>query len=136
MFGPGTFSLTLPAGWDVFGPESITTDPSRPYELYLLGVDPSVSGGPGTSRVIVARATEWTPEELAVSQCSTCPPGDFEAVTIAGRPALRTQIGGGGVPFVTTWYFVEHRGNLIAFAIHDPETLEPLSEVIDTIQFD
>jgi hypothetical protein len=136
VFGPGTFSLALPTGWDVIGPEVTSSDPERPYQLYLLGVDPSVSGGPGTSQVIVASAAKWTPEELAFSQCITCPQNDFITVTIAGQSALRTQIGGGDVPILITWYYVEHKGYLIAFAIHDPETLQPLSEVIETIQFD
>jgi hypothetical protein len=48
-------------------------------------------------------------------------------------PASRTQVGGGGVPFVITWYFVEHNGNLIALAIHDQQTLEPLDAVIQSI---
>lgn len=136
VFGPGTFSLNLPPGWDVSGPETISSDPNRPYDLYRLGVDPSSSSGPGTSHVIIANASEWTPKELAFLQCSTCPPGDFEPLTIGGKPALRTQIGGGGVPIFITWYYIEHRGNLIALAIHDPETLQPLEDVIGSIQFE
>ncbi len=136
VYGPGTFSLDLPPGWDVIGPETISSDPNRSYDLYRLGVDPSSSGGPGTSHVIIASASEWTPQELALAQCSTCPPGNFEPLTIGGKPALRTQIGGGDVPILITWYYVEHRGNLIAFAIHDPESLQPLEDVLGSIQFE
>jgi hypothetical protein len=77
-----------------------------------------------------------TPEDFVRSQCSTCPQNDFEAVMLDGIPALRTDIGGGGVPFAITWYFVEHEGNFIALAIHDPQTLEPLNEVIESIRFE
>lgn len=136
VFGPGTFSLDLPPGWDVTGPETINSDLDRSYDLYRLGVNPSSSGGPGTSHVIIADASKWTPQALALTQCTTCPPGDFEPLTIGGKPGLRTQIGGGGVPILITWYYVEHRGNLIAFAIHDPESLQPLEDVIDSIQFE
>jgi hypothetical protein len=136
IFGPGTFSLTLPDGWDVAGPDPITSDPDRPYESFSLGVDPTSSGGPGMSHVFIANADEWTPEELAQGQCSTCPEPVFESVTIDGKSGVRAEIGGGGVPIVITWYYVEHNGKLFAFAIHDPETLEPLREVIDSIRFE
>jgi hypothetical protein len=87
------------------------------------------------SRVVVANASEWTPEEFALSQCSTCPENPIESLILGGLPASRTQVGGGGVPFMVTWYFIEHGDDLIALAIHDPETLEPLDEVIQSIQF-
>ena len=136
IFGPGTFTFDLPAGWDVFGPDLITDESNRTYEIYRLGVDPSSSGGPGTSLVIIADAVEWTPEDIALAQCSTCPDNGFEQVTVGGKSALRTEIGGGGVPMVITWTFVENQGKLIAFAIHDPQTLAPLNEVIESIQFE
>jgi hypothetical protein len=136
VFGPGTFSLDLPEGWDIFGPIEVTNDPDRPYEAYHLGEDPTSSGGPGVSIVAIDRTAKWTPEDFVLSQCSTCPQNPFESVTLDGIPALRTEIGGGGVPIMITWYFVEHRGNFIAFALHDPETLEPLEETIETIQFE
>jgi hypothetical protein len=134
IFGPGTLTLSLPSGWDVSS-ETIRSDPDRPYDLYLLGQNPTESGGPGLSRVVIASASEWTAEEFAISQCSTCPLNAFEPATVAGKPALRTQIGGGDVPILITWYFVENKGHLIAFAIHDPQTLMPLEEVINSIQF-
>jgi len=136
IFGRGTFGIALPSGWDVSGPETINTDPSRPYEIYLLGENPTTDDGPGSSRVIIANAAEWTPEELALTQCSTCPQNPFESITLGGKPGVRTQIGGGGVPFMLTWYFVENQGNLIAFTIHDPQTLEPLDAVIQSIHFE
>lgn len=136
IFGPGTFTLDIPDGWDVAGPMMITDDSGRAYQSWALGEDPTSSGGPGTSHVIVADPAEWTPEELALKQCSTCPNNGFEEVTINGKQGLRTEIGGGGVPFVTTWYYFENQGNLIGFAIHDPQTMEPLDAVIASIQFE
>jgi len=136
VFGPDTFSLDLPDGWDVFGPLTVENGSGKSYEVYFLGENPSQEGGPGISRVVIADAAQWTPEEFALSQCSTCDPNIYEPVTLAGKSALRTQIGGGGVPLMITWYFVEHKGNLIALAIHDPQTLEPLEEVIESIQFE
>lgn len=136
VFGPGTFSFAIPSGWDVLGPEKINPEPNRSYDLYLLGENPSTEEGPGTSRVIIANADEWSPEELAVLQCNTCPQNAFDSVTLSGKSALRTQIGGGGVPFMITWYFVENQGNLIAFALHDPITLLTLDDVIESIIFE
>jgi hypothetical protein len=60
----------------------------------------------------------------------------FESVTLAGKSAIRAQIGGGGVPFMIVWHFVEHQGNFIAFALHDPQTLLPLDNVIESVQFE
>jgi hypothetical protein len=129
-------SLRLPEGWSVLGPQPNTTDPSRPYNLYLLGPDPGASGGPGTSTIAVLDAAQWTAEDFVQAQCSTCPAHPFEDTTVGGQPARRTQVGGGGVPFTVTWTFVEHEGKLIALAIHDPETLEPLEDVLQSIQFE
>jgi len=136
IFGPGTFTLEIPAGWDIAGPMTINDDSGRSYQSWALGEDPTSSGGPGTSHVIIANPAEWTPEELALVQCTTCPNNGFEEVTIDGKKGLRTEIGGGGVPFMTTWYYFENQGNLIGFAIHDPQTMEPLDSIIESIQFE
>jgi hypothetical protein len=136
IFGPGTLTMEIPVGWNVAGPMTITDDSGRSYQSWALGEDPTSSGGPGTSHVIIADPAEWTPEDLALVQCSTCPNNGFDEVTIGGKQGLRTEIGGGGVPFMTTWYFVENQGNLIAFAIHDPQTIEPLESVITSIRFE
>jgi hypothetical protein len=135
IFGPGTFSIDLPEGWDVASLE-INSDPERPYTLFLLGENPAGNDGPGISQVVVADADLWTPKDFALSQCSTCPQNPLEEVNLGGRPALRTQIGGGGVPILVTWYFVENQGKFIALALHDPETLEPLEDVLASIQFE
>jgi hypothetical protein len=135
IFGPGTFSLDLPEGWDVAGPNVVTTEDGRAYDSYSLGEDPTSSGGPGTSHVIIGDAAEWTPEELVLMQCSTCPDNGFEQVVVGGKPGQRTQVGGGGVPMMITWTYVENKGKLIGIAIHDPQTLEPLTAVIDSIIF-
>jgi hypothetical protein len=135
IFGPGTFSISLPEGWDVASSE-INTDPTRPYTLFLLGDNPTGNDGPGISQVVVAEAGLWTPEDFVLSRCSTCPQNPFEQVTLGGKDALRTEIGGGGVPFFITWYFIENKGNFIALAIHDPQTLQPLEEVLSSIQFE
>jgi hypothetical protein len=131
----GGFSLDLPDGWRVLDPLTANNDPNRPFALYILGIDPAPSGGPGNSQIVIADPKQWTPEQFAQAQCSTCPASPFENVTLGGEPAQRTQVGSGGVPFTITWYFVEHNGKLIALAIHDPETLKPLDDVIQSIQF-
>jgi len=136
VFGTDTISLSLPAGWDIFGPLVVESASGQSYDVYMLGENPSQDEGPGVSRVVIADASEWTPDKFVLSQCSTCSPNTYESVTLAGKTVLRTQIGGGGVPFMITWYFIEHKGNLIAFAIHDPQTLEPLEDVIESIQFE
>ncbi len=135
IFGADTFTMDLPEGWDVSS-ETIIVDESSSYDLFLLGDNPTSSGGPGISKVIVANAADWTPQTLAATQCSTCPENPFESVTLGGKSALRTQIGGGGVPIMITWYFVENKGNLIGLAIHNLQTLEPMDDVLQSIQFD
>jgi hypothetical protein len=134
----GGFSLKLPEGWQVSGPFEVTNDPARPYIAYLLSpsTDQSLRGGPGISRIVLADPAQWNVEKLVLDQCSTCPVNPPEEITLDGISALRTQVGGGDVPFLNTWVFVEHRGKWLGFAIHDPETLAPLEEVIQSIQFD
>lgn len=136
VFSEGMFTIDLPDGWDIFGPEKVSRDPNPPYDLYLLGENPTTNDGPGISRVVIANAVEWTPEAFVLAQCSTCPVNPFESTTLGGEPGLRTEVGGGGVPIMITWYFIEHNGKLIAFAIHDPETLLPLDDVLNSIQFE
>lgn len=136
IFASGMFTLELPAGWDVFGPLTVGGDANRPYELYRLGQNPTTDDGPGPSRIVIADPALWTPEEFVLAQCSTCPQHPFEQVELGGKEALRTQVGGGGVPFMVSWYFVEHRDKLVAFAIHDPQTLQPLEDVIGSIRFE
>lgn len=106
------------------------------YDTYILGTEPDASGGPGSSKIVIADPAQWTPELFVKSQCSTCPLHSFDEVVLGGREALRTQIGCGSVPILVTWYFVEHNGKLIALAIHDPETLEPQEDVLEGIQFE
>jgi hypothetical protein len=132
----GQFSLTLPDGWSAHGPLAVNGDPERPYNLYILGVDPASSGGPGQSKIAILDPQAWTPEAFALSQCTTCPAQPFEDTLLGDQPARRTQVGGDGVPFMVTWYFVEYNGKLIALDLHDPETMEPLEGVIQSIRFE
>jgi hypothetical protein len=131
----GGFSLKLPEGWSALGPVETSNPGQAPYNIYILGVDPSPEGGPGSSKIAIMDAGVWTAEQFVLSQCSTCDEHPFEDLTLGGQPARRTQIGGGGVPFTVTWWFIEKDGKLIGLAIHDPETLEPLDEVVQSIQF-
>jgi hypothetical protein len=130
----GVFSLALPDGWSAIGPLEVSGDTEDTYNLYVLGADPAFDGGPGSSKIIVADAGLWTAGEFAVAQCGTCPEHPFEDVMLGGLPAQRTLIGGGAVPFTITWIFVENEGKLIGLAIHDPETLAPLEEVLQSIE--
>ncbi|MBI4671381.1 MAG: hypothetical protein HY741_06890 [Chloroflexi bacterium] len=131
----GKFSLQLPDEWTAAGPMKMENDPQRPFNQYVLGTNPGDDGGPDASRIVIADAQQWTPEQFAQSQCSVCPAHPFEKITLGGKPAQKTQVGGGSVSFLMTWYFVEHNDKLIAFAIHDRETLAPLENVITSIQF-
>ncbi len=131
----GGFSLVLPPGWEVAGPTPISQD-GFTYNSYALGVDPTASGGPGTSRIIVADGTKHSVEEFIQLQCSTCPEHALEPIQIGGFPAVRTQIGGGGVPILVEWIFIERDGQLLGFSLHDPQTLEPLDNVMQFLVFD
>jgi hypothetical protein len=134
-FDEGGFSMTLPQGWSVAGPFAAQVDGAA-YSLYALGIDPGASGGPGTSQIIVAEAAQLTAEAFAAAQCTTCPTSPFVDVQLGGLPARRIPIGGGGVPFVVEWTFVEREGKLIGFSIRDPETLATLEDVLRSVQFD
>jgi hypothetical protein len=129
-------SLQLPQGWQVAGPLPANTNTDVSFDLYMLGASPQSSSGPGASLIAVADAGAWTPQQFAQGQCSTCPEGDFQEVTLGGLPALRTEIGGGGVPFTIPWYFVENKGKIIAISILDPQTMAPLDEVLQSIRFE
>ena len=133
----GKFSLELPKGWQVFGPERADNDVNRPLNMYVFGTDAATHGEPYASRVIIADASQWTVEEFAVAQCGTlCPKHPFEDETIGGKPAKKTIIGGAHVPWLVTWHFVTHNNKLLAFSIHDYKTLEPLDNVIQSIRFE
>lgn len=135
VFGPGTFTMDIPDGWMVVSEEIVDSESGRSYMMHLLAPDQSYMEGPGASKVIVASTAEWNTMDLIQSQCSTCPDNGYEIVTVGNESVLKTDIGGGGVPFTVTWYFVEHNGNIIGISIHDPETLETLTDVIESIQF-
>jgi len=131
----GQFSLLLPNGWKVLDPIPVVNDPERPYSSYLLGPNPTPNSGPGNSIIAISDANLWTPEHFVQAQCNTCPAHPFNQVTLGGKPAWETQVGGGDVPILVTWHFIKHNGRFIALSIHDPETLEPLDDVIQSIQF-
>ncbi len=63
-------------------------------------------------------------EQFAASQCSTYPAHPSWAVAL------------GTVPFEKSWFFFEHQGKRIGLAIHDPDTLEPLDEVLATFRLE
>jgi hypothetical protein len=129
-------SLRLPDGWQVAGPLPAGANQGVSFDLYILGADPQSSDGPGASLIAVTDAGEWTPQQFVQAQCSTCPQPDFQEVTLGGLPALRAVVGGGGVPFTTTWFFVENQGKTIAISILDPQTMAPLEEVLQSIRFE
>jgi hypothetical protein len=133
----GKFSLVLPVGWLELGPLAMTLpETGAGYSLYVLGSAPTESGGPGASIIVIADAAQMTLEQFAASQCSTCPAHSPEAVTLGTVPTERLLIGGGAVPFEKSWFFFEHHGRRIGLAIHDPETLEPLDEVLATLRLE
>jgi hypothetical protein len=130
----GSFSLILPQDWQVSGPIDAAGGGGLTFSLYKLGLDPETSGGPGTSSIAISDQNTMTIEEFVQGQCSTCPPAPIEEIQLEGVRARQTVIGGGGVPIEVTWTFIEHNGKLISLAIHDPETLEPLDKVLNSIQ--
>jgi hypothetical protein len=130
----GRFSLLLPEGWDVFGPMDASSGNGLTFTLYNLGPEPDASGGPGISSIIIADSDAFTIEEFAHGQCSTCPPAPIQDIQIAGVNARQTVIGGGGVPFEITWTFFDHNGKRIGLKIQDPDTLAPLTEVLESLK--
>lgn len=129
----GSFSLVLPDGWQVAGPIEATAGNDVTYTLYSVGLEPGSSGGPGGSNIIIAENAALTIEEFVQAQCSTCPLAPIEDIQLGDTDAKQTTIGGGGVPVSVTWTFVQHDGKLIGLKIHDPETLEPITEVLESI---
>jgi hypothetical protein len=125
-------SLALPEGWTAAGPFSVAVGDTS-YNLYVLGREPSLEGGPGASRLIVAADEKLSIDAFIASQCSTCPPVEITGSTVNGIPIQRAIIGGGGVPFQVEWIFLENDGRLVGLSIHDPQTLEPLMDVSATL---
>lgn len=105
------FSLMLPAGWGVYGPEAT----QQGFSFYTLGPQVSGSGGPEISQIIVADATT-TPEQFLQSYCSICPWQPFEAVLMDGVAGQRTTLGGETTP-ATPWTFFVHGGKLLGFSL-------------------
>lgn len=130
----GQFSLILPDGWEVFGPLDASSGNGLTFILYNLGLEPDASGGPGISSIIIADSNTFTIEEFVQGQCSTCPPAPIQDIQLAGVDARQTVIGGGGVPLEITWTFFEHNGKRIGLKIHDPETLESLMDVLESLK--
>jgi hypothetical protein len=128
------FSLVLPEGWSAAGPFPVTIEGGGSYDLYILGLEPSAEGGPGTSRVFVADSAELTLEQFVLLQCSTCPEHPVEQTTLGSTSARATRIGGGSVPFEVEWFFVENSGRLIGLSIIDPETMESLNAVLQSFR--
>lgn len=114
----GNFSLLLPAGWQVTGPER-----TRLGNRYVLGP-------PGTrfGEVLVDRVGGTQAIEIASGLCPTCAI-DLRDVVVNGRNAQMAAIGG------ETWLFSPHDGDLIAFKIRTPATLEPLWGLIQTFTY-
>jgi hypothetical protein len=128
-------SLILPAGWSTSGPYPVSVGETS-YNLYLLGLDPSPNSGPGASRLIAAVDEQLSLSAFLESQCSTCPPAEVTAATLNGVPVQRAVIGGGGVPFEVEWVFLDHDGRLVGLSIHDPQTLETLTSVLETLRLE
>ena len=126
-------SLILPAGWGSAGPFPVAVDNSS-YDLYLLGPDASPNAGPGASRLIVAADEALTVEAFLESQCTTCTPAEISNSIINGIQVQRALLGGGGVPFIVEWVFLDRDGRLVGLSIHDPDTLETLEPVLETLQ--
>jgi hypothetical protein len=130
------FSLQLPDSWQVIGPQQVRLNDEAMYELYLLGENPSNGSGPGVSRIVIAEGARISVEQFIEHQCSTCPRHPEERVRLGQGSALRTHIGGGGVPHRTAWHFLDRGSRWMGLSIHDPETLEPLQEVLDSFRFE
>jgi len=129
-------SLVLPSGWGAAGPFAIDVPGQFEYDLYVLGISPSDSGGPGPSRLIVGDPSAMSLDSFAASQCGDCPKQPIEDAVLAGVPVRRTTIGGGSVPFRVEWMFLEHAGKVIGLSIHDPGTLESLQDVLQTLRLE
>ena len=132
----GGFYLTLPDGWHEFGPVLNQINPDKPYLVFYFSPNPIIpDGGINFSQIILADKDQWTPETLVKAQCLSCPTHPFEDVTLGNKPAQRTQIGGGDLPFLVTWYFFEHNRNLVGMTFLDPDTMDPLVDVVESIYF-
>jgi hypothetical protein len=101
-----------------------------------MGNQPETSGGPVTSHLIVADPQKLTIETFAQYQCSTCSMNPIETFMLGEIPAKHTIIGGGSVPSEMEWFFMEHNGDPIGFSIHNPETLETLEEINQTLRLE
>lgn len=130
----GQFSLSLPEGWRVFGPVDASAGEGVSFKLYSLGLQPEASGGPGASSIVIMDPGAVSIERFVQAQCSTCPAAPIQDIQLGDVSARQTVIGGGGVPIEVTWTFFDHNGMRIGLKIHDAETLEPLQQVLESLQ--
>lgn len=125
------FSLELPAGWTINGPQK-----SSLGSVYLLGPTPLAESGPANSTLIVADTRniylELAIEQLCGGACSPIP--EATELTLNGSRAWLATIGGEGSPALD-WYFVDNGDKFIFFSIHDPVTLKRADQIIRTMTF-
>lgn len=132
QFEDGIFSLALPAAWSVSAAQEVRLNSGVEYRLYWLGVDPDTQGGPGLSRVIVGSLRQLTIGRFIQSQCEACAPPIIEPVSLGAFPALKLALVEPGQPSIE-WYLVQIDDRLIALAIHDPQSMQPLEQVLQSL---
>lgn len=126
----GGFSIRLPEGWVVEGPQQMALG-----SVYWLGPKPLATAEPATSIIIVGDANKVSMQDAVRHSCGGgCAKVSLEATTINGVPAQHLKVGDQNTP-LTEWYWLRHGNHIIYLSIHDPHSLQSRDDVIQTLRF-
>jgi hypothetical protein len=122
------FAVNLPEGWQA------TSESSWREGVYqvLFSARPG-QRGPANSVVMVVDEPTLSANEFLTILNGGVMPADLASTTLAGLPARRGTVGGNGSPPLQ-FLLVERGGKLYYVDFHDPESLEPLEDVIASFQ--
>jgi hypothetical protein len=123
------FAVNLPEGWQASSESSWREG----VHQVLFSARPGQSG-PANSVVMVVDDPDLSANEFLTILNGGVMPATLANTTLAGLPARRGTVGGNGSPPLQ-FVLVEREGKLYYVDFHDPESLEPLEDVIASFQF-
>ncbi len=125
-----SLTLSLPDTW-VVGESQLT-----PLGLVIhLGPEP-LGPGPFSSTLIVTDPNQYEAATLAAAlACNQECAVPLIPTTVAGQPAQKAILGADS-PTPLEWFFLTREGQLLAFTLHDAQTLITRSDLVDSLELD
>jgi hypothetical protein len=123
------FAVNLPEGWQA---TRVSSWREGVYQV-LFSAGPGYSG-PANSVVMVVDDPNLSTKDFLTILNGGVLPTDLANTTLAGLPARRGTVGGNGSPPLQ-FVIVEREGKLYYVDFHDPQSLEPLEDVIASFHF-